>query len=149
MNKELQITHNGTVVTYDENRNRWTFSLRGQDRSAESLTKAREAIDKPAPKSTKPFARITAWFIRYSSDPEKVEVTGIAEKSYGDRQYWIRSESGRSKEPGYNLFMADKKGDEICAQIAEKRAESDKLDAECDKLKRKLVPLKIEAEAEE
>jgi hypothetical protein len=43
----MTITHDDITITYDEKDNRWHFELRGRQRSAESLAKAKEFIDKP------------------------------------------------------------------------------------------------------
>lgn len=145
--KPIQHTHRETVITYDEDRNVWTFTLRGRDRSAESLTKAREIIDKPEPKEKKPFEKIKAWYMTYQSDPERVEITGIAESGWrGDGWVWIKTESGRrSKESTERkIYPSNTKNDALIGEIIAKRKSIAALDDECEKLTRKLESLKLE-----
>lgn len=151
MNKPITHTHNGTVVTYNENNNRWEFTLRGRDRSTESLTLAREAIDKPDPKKAKPFEKIAAWFMKYGDNIEKVEVTGIGEKSRyssSSHEVWIKTSNGRNKQDVHYLKPSNEKNDSIIAQMLARRESIAKLEKEFEKLKSSLEPLKIQVEEE-
>ncbi len=144
MNTPIQLTHDGIVITYDEQQNKWCFTLRGRDRSADSLAKAKEIIDKPVPKEkAKPFEKIAAWFFRYSDLPKKIEVTGIAEnRSYGGQQVWINCEGNRSKESAaYTIYPQNEKNDSLIAQIVAKENEIIAARKTVDALKRKLSPL--------
>lgn len=76
MNTEIKVTHNGTEVTYDENSNVWRFTLRGINRHAETLAKAREAIDK-IPKKKSTFKRFDAFLWPRWGKPTLVTVTSI------------------------------------------------------------------------
>lgn len=41
----IKVIHSGIEILYVEGENKWTFTLRGRDRSADSLAKAKEYID--------------------------------------------------------------------------------------------------------
>lgn len=99
----LTVTHNKIEITYNEARNVWTFTLRGRERSADSLAKAREAIDRPPPKESKPFERFKAWLYAWGEGWEIVEVTSIVESPYSI-QLWTMGKGGRSKQACGNLF---------------------------------------------
>lgn len=144
--KPIQVVHSDITVTYNESEDRWTFTLRGRDRSAESLAKAKEYIDKPLPpEKAKPFEKIPAWFFRYDSDaPKQIEVTGIAEdRGYGGgQQVWINNDGKRSKESErFSIFPASQKNDEILAQIVVCHQKIEKLREQISELKPKLSPL--------
>lgn len=150
MHNPIQHTHRGVVITYNENSNRWQFTLRGRDKSAESLSLARAAIDKPEPKSAKPFAKIEAWEYRNDA-PERVTVTGIAEKGWrGMPEVWIKDAGGnrRKEDPESRIYPATDNNNEVFAKITEKYAAIRALDDECSKLRSKLATLKIEEEKE-
>jgi hypothetical protein len=53
------ITYKGIEISYDERSDKWLYTLRGKDRSADILVNAKKAIDKPAPKDAEPFDRLT------------------------------------------------------------------------------------------
>lgn len=137
-------THSDTTITYDERENKWCFTLRGRDRSAESLAKAKEIIDKPVPKEkAKPFEKISAWFFKYSNSPKKVEVTSIAEPHYslGD-MVWISEKGKRSKEYArHQLFPTTSDNDKLVQTILANERERERLREENDSLKSKLSPL--------
>ena len=57
MNDNLIVTYRDIAITYDEQKDKWFFTLRGRDRSADSLANAKKAIDAPPPKEEKPFER--------------------------------------------------------------------------------------------
>jgi hypothetical protein len=46
---EVKVVCKGIEIKYDENSNCWNFELRNLERSAETLLKAKQAIDKPTP----------------------------------------------------------------------------------------------------
>ncbi len=149
---QIRHTHKTVVITYDEDANLWRFTLRGRDRSASSLTLAREAIDKPEPKKSKPFEKIKAWECRYGDMPSRVEVTGIAEgRGYageGDSFVWITDAQRRRRKESVKLhiFPSNAKNDAIAEQITARRKEMAKLDDECAKLARTFEPLVIAPE---
>lgn len=145
-NTSIEFTHDGTLITYDEQENKWKFTLRGRDRSAESLAKAKEIIDKPVPaEKAKPFEKIPAWLFKYSSEtPVKVEITGIAEGyGYGRSEFvWVNNAKKRSKEMiAGGVYPSNEKNDFMVAQIiAKMKTVAELRDAIAD-LKSNLAPL--------
>src|SRR5687767_3440774 len=99
--KTIQVVHDETTITYNESEDKWEFTLRGRDRSAGSLVKAKEYIDKPVPaEKAKPFEKIAAWKFGYSDKPVRVEITGIAESPSYRRNalsVWIKNGTQREK----------------------------------------------------
>lgn len=143
--KPIQVVHSDIPITYNEGENRWTFTLRGRDRSAESLAKAKEYIDKPLPpEKAKPFEKIPAWFFEFQSTPKKVEITGIAEgRGYGSNtQYvWINAPGKRSKEPVHNIVPSNKKNDELINDILAEITVVDEAKKAIAKFRSRLDPL--------
>jgi hypothetical protein len=141
--KPITVVHDDTTITYNESENRWTFTLRGRDRSAESLAKAKEYIDKPLPpEKAKPFEKIPAWFLPYHDKPEKVEVTGIAERRYGAEEVWINVGGRRKKEAvAYKVYPSNTKNDALIEQILAAQKEISKLKQNIDESKSHLAPL--------
>lgn len=141
--KPITVVHDDTTITYNESENRWTFTLRGRDRSAESLAKAKEYIDKPLPpEKAKPFEKIPAWIIRYNDRPEKGEITGIAERRYGREQVWVTVDGKRSKETvSYTVYPSNPKNDKLIEQILAAQVEIDKLKESISESKSHLDPL--------
>jgi hypothetical protein len=143
--KPITVVHDDTTITYNESENRWTFTLRGRDRSAESLAKAKEYIDKPLPpEKAKPFEKIPAWWFRYSEVPKKIEVTGIAEgRAYSGTEYvWINNSGNRRKESvAHAIYPANAKNDPLINEIvAEEKAIRDSR-SRIESLRQKLSPL--------
>jgi hypothetical protein len=60
--KTLSVVYRDIEITYDKYKNKWFFTLRGHDRSAETLINAKKAIDVPPPKEEKSFKRFEAWY---------------------------------------------------------------------------------------
>lgn len=146
----IQVVHDDVPITYNEGENRWTFTLRGRDRSAESLAKAKEYIDKPLPpEKAKPFEKIPAWFFPYNDEPQKVVVTGIAEGRWysSDVTVWITNNGKRSKESArFYIFPQNGTNDALAAQILAARAEISKLRESIEESKRQLLPLVLPKE---
>lgn len=142
MNEQPAITveHSGIVITYDEAANLFRFTLRGRERSAESLAKAREAIDKPVKVKGKPFERFQAWFTQYGS-VQKVEVTSIAE---GGSHVWISFPEGnrgymnRSKVATLFVYPCNGTNDTIANQILVLGLKREELRKQMDALQKEL-----------
>lgn len=144
MNTPIQQTHAGIVITYDERENKWTFTLRGRDKSSNSLADAKAIIDKPVPKDkAKPFQKIPAWFFKYNDGVKKIEVTGIAENSYTHQEYvWINDDGRRSKEAvRANIYPQTETNDICVGHIIAKEEQIAKLEDEIYELKWSLAPL--------
>lgn len=144
----ITIEYHGTTITYDEEANLWRFTLRGRDRSTVSLMKAKEAIGAPPPAKEAVFQKFNAWFFRYGCDPEKVEITGIAESNYRGPRVYIKDAAGkRSKEPAKSyLYECSDENDAKLEQILFKEKESRKLKEEILCLRNSLTPIKITPE---
>jgi hypothetical protein len=151
--KPIQVIHDEVPITYNESKDKWEFTLRGHDRSAESLAKAKEYIDKPVPaEKAKPFEKIPAWNYGYSDKPTRIEVTGIAE-SRGFRPneiyVWIKNGTKREKvDASYRIYPSNPKNDALMDSIIEKLVSIKKLNNECSLIRQKLEPLVIAKEAE-
>lgn len=143
MSDTLIITHSGIVITYDENENKFKFELRGRQRSAESLAKARETIDKPVTeKEEKTFKPVECWYkASYGDEFKKVKVTSVAEALPYEtaRNVWISDQGVRSKVRSDSIYLITgannalverykKLNDEIAAKAQELRDIVEKLE---------------------
>lgn len=148
MENIITTEYNGTTITYDEASNTWKFTLRSRDRFTNSLTGAKEAIDKPVPADkAKAFQRIKAWFFRYGKPPESVEVTGVAEQNYHGTYVWIKDRGGkRSKESAINIYHSSTDGDAVVTQILVKMRQITALHEEITNLRSSLKQIEIKPE---
>lgn len=142
----MTTTHRDIEITYDEKDNRWHFELRGRQRSADSLAKAREFIDKPVTeKEEKPFKPISAWFWDYRDEPHKVIVTSIAEhRGYGYAQAWIKDGKDRGKADARHLFPDTDATAAVITKWTSIRLQRDVLSEQLSKLKASLKHIAIE-----
>lgn len=146
---ELTITHDGIVITYDERDDLFHFTLRGIERSSDSLRKAKQAIDKPAPKDKKAFTPIQAWFCRWSRDPEMVTITSLVEKTYREQQVWIKNSKGqRSKEGISNFKEASESNAAIIESIRAASKEIERITESRRSMEKSLTPLQIDTTPE-
>lgn len=116
----MKTTYHEIEIAYDESDDRWHFDLRGRKRSAETLSKAKEAIDKePAEKRKQVFPRFEAYKLSTWDNSEIVTVTGLGDEAWrGQPQFWIVDKSGkRSKEHASSLFPVNEKNTAIVACI--------------------------------
>lgn len=127
MAESVKITHNGVAIMYQEAENAWKFELRGCERSASSLTKAREAIDAPPPKDKKAFKRQKAFYCSYGSGPLLVVVTSLAETSYRSQQVWLVKGGRRSRESLDSLRAFTPESERIVAEYHSRATEIEKL----------------------
>jgi hypothetical protein len=99
--KPIKTTYKGVEVIYAEQDDRWLFTIDGRDRSAETLTNAKCAIDAPPPANKRPFKKIEAYKRKpsysHSDGFEAVVITGIAESKYGTKYAWVSNPTGRQK----------------------------------------------------
>lgn len=144
----MTTTYGGIKITYDERSNKWMFELRGRERSAESLAKAKEAIDKPEPKDKKPFTKFEAWFLRmYGCEAKRVTVTSVADSTWRDGVHlWVVDGKGRSKESASDLYPCSPWNDQIIAEMQAIRAQIDDLKRKLTKRKEKLKCAEIQKE---
>ena len=131
MNKQPKTIYREVEIAYDENSNRWKFELYGRERTAATLTLAKQAIDAPPPKDkSKVFARFQAYKkARYGKGIETVTVTSVAESTYGNGvEFWATNGSkGREKLGIDELFKINKANDERLALIKELEKGRDQL----------------------
>jgi hypothetical protein len=121
----MKTDYSGIEITYDEGRDKWLFDLRGRSRSADSLTKAKEAIDKePKEKRTQTFPRFEAYMWAYDGF-KTVTVTSLADDGYHNgTTFWVSDADGRRrKERDYSLFPVNDHNTAIKEKIVAKEAE--------------------------
>lgn len=148
MSEPIKTTHAGIEIEYDELENRWSFINKGRQRSAASLSEAKQAINK-LPKVKKPFEEFDAYLREYSSIAN-VRVIAVAEPSrYRNRpSVWVRYEDGhRSKEQCQDIFVRNDFNTSIVKQIQAMRAEKEEIGNKIESLSEKLVPMKNPDEA--
>lgn len=103
-NKGITYEYKGIVITYDEPADMWRYELRGRYRSAKSLAKVKESIDKPVYQKN-PFKRFEAYYDQGFDKFVLIEVTSIAESHYGPAdQVWCWN----AKAEYGNRFKASK-----------------------------------------
>lgn len=121
MSESIKVEYRGTAITYNEDRNRWEFELRGIERSRDTLAKAKEVVDKPPTEKEEgpAFQRIQAWIVRYG-DIQEVTVTSKQESSWRSSSYWIvDKDKRRSTREGYQLYPRNEHNDAIIEQLRE------------------------------
>jgi hypothetical protein len=137
----MKTEYNGIEITYDEDRNEWLFELRGRSRRADSLFKAKEAIDKePKEKRTQTFPRFEAYLWSFS-EMKVVTVTSLAEDGYyrEGQTFWVVDKEGRRrKERNYSLFPVNDHNTALIGKIQAKDAERERIGKEIEGLKEKL-----------
>lgn len=137
----MKTEYDGIEIEYIEGTNDWHFELRGRRRKADSLAKAKDAIDKEPKEKRAPFPRFDCYRFRYSREPEVVTVTSIAEDQYDKgTTFWVSEKDGkgRSKEKDIYLHPVNDHNDALLAQIKAKQAEGAAIDKEIGALKAKL-----------
>lgn len=144
----MKCTYSDIEISYNEDKDRWDFELRGRRRSAESLAKAKEAIDKePAEKRKQVFPRFTAYRFRYGQEIETVTVTSVAdEQGFGGLRFWIAGKNGREKERCTMLFPVNESNDAIIIEMQSIQTQMDALEEKKDALREKLQSATIPKE---
>lgn len=129
--EQLKVAYDGIEITYDESSDSWKFELRGRARSAESLAKAKEYIDKPIPADKKAFARIPAVYMRYyDATPDTGEITSIAETprySSLSEVWFVGSDKARKKLNARDMYNTHDENKRKMAQIVSNQAEVKRL----------------------
>lgn len=147
----MKTTYNDIEITYVEGTDNWHFELRGRSRVADSLAKAKEAIDKePKEKRAQTFPRFKAHIHSYNAW-KVVTVTSVAEDNYYGigKSFWILDDDGkRSKERDNSLFPVNPHNDALIKQIREKEDEINALDKQKSKLYERLQKTTVPAEIE-
>lgn len=130
-------------ITYDEKSNLWLFQLRGRDRSAPSLAKAKEFIDKPAEKSEKPFERVKVYVYQWHEWQEG-EVTSVAaNRGISNPEVWVVCNKERSKTYAYNCYPMSDANVKAMKDYRRLDAEIEKLRTQRDAVKEKMQPLEV------
>jgi hypothetical protein len=151
----IKHTYRDIEITYIEGNDKWNFTVNGRERNRESLTKAKESIDRALDNEVKerPWQPFEAWYEnRYSGnrDYEKVRVTSEADRDYGRRQFWImrevtdnkgNKEQKRVKVQMDYLFASTPENDQKIRQITELREQANKLYEEAKAVSSKLAPI--------
>lgn len=145
----MKTLYNAIEISYNEENDRWEFELRGRARSAESLAKAKEAIDKePKEKRTQVFPRFDAYRFRYGDEISIVTVTSVADTRYSGVEFWITGKDGRSKERASQLYPVNEKNTAIVTEIKRINAQIEGLDkakaTQHTKLQSATVPKELE-----
>jgi hypothetical protein len=123
VSEQIKVTYDGVEIIYRENDDRWQFELRGRERSAESLAKAKEAIDKPEPVKKVAFERMKAYVRPRYGNVDKYlmgEVTSIAEgRNFSNRrEVWVVVGKDREKRDEFYVFEISAANDATLAEIA-------------------------------
>ncbi len=145
----MKVIYQEIEINYQESSDDWHFTLRGRERTAKSLKAAKEAIDKPAPKKTKPFERFDVWYSgRYGFDPEfkTATVTSIVVGRYGREECRVNCDGKIETVDASKVYTKSKKNDELVARILAINHEIAKMEKERDKLMKIMTPAKIEPE---
>lgn len=154
--KGITYEYKGIVVTYDESWDMWRYELRGRQRSAKSLAKVKESIDRPV-KQKNPFRRFEAYYDQGYGNFVLVEITSIAEDEYGRADtVWCWNEKAdyqkRFKTNENRIFPRSEHNVPIIRKIDELMEAQGKIVEEIKKLKGKLkhyeVPEDKEADRE-
>jgi hypothetical protein len=144
---EMSVVYAGITIVYTEADNLWRFELRGRDRSADSLAKAKEFIDKHPAEKGKPFERVKAYLTsRFDGEYKPCEITSIAESSWGTNCAWISIDGKRKKENVGRLIPATPENDSIIAQIVVMNAERTKLTKQIGTLDSSMKRYKVPSE---
>jgi hypothetical protein len=147
---EAVVTYRDVEIGYNEEKNRWEFTLRNKERYAVSLKGAKETIDTPIKEPKKAFKRFEAYVERYNEIPEKVTVTGIA--AAGSRydtstSVWTSDEKGnRAKTHSRNLIAITPENEAKLVRIREIKDELNKLHLETTNLSDSLTRAKLRGE---
>lgn len=100
-NEPIKHTYREVEIVYVESGNVWNFIANGRERNVESLTKAKETIDRSLDyeRKERPWKPFAAYFHRSTSEGfMPVTVTSQAEQRYGSgAYYWITSENEGKK----------------------------------------------------
>jgi hypothetical protein len=156
MSNPIKTTYRETEIIYLEDPNRWRFTANGRERSAESLVKAREAIDRALDevreKKQKPWEPFEAYFAKGYRDEGfvRVRVTSVAEeRSYSSEpKFWIskpdaKGKPERSKESASSLFKLCAENEALITEMGKLYAERERVDGAIRDARRQMVKIEI------
>lgn len=143
----MKTEYQGIEISYHEGKDVWQFELRGRSRQAETLSKAKEAIDKEPKEKRVAFPRFEAHLLAYNGW-ERVTVTSVAEeRSYGVQFWTTKGKNGdRRKESQSSLYPVNAHNDAIVEKHKAKAAAIEKLEEEKRALLEKMQQAEIPAE---
>jgi len=122
-NTQIVVRHEDIDITYDQEKNVWRLPLRGRERSFESLAKAKEAINRPAPEGKKSgFAPTQAWLQQGAYDGSSwcpTTITAIAEISCGTQRVWATFPGGRRKMRLSDLYLTSTANNALIEKMSE------------------------------
>ena len=141
----LEVKYKEVEIVYSEENSRFEFELRGKERYAESLAKAKEAIDKPVPgPAGKKFEPVRALF-RSFRGVKPGTITSIAESGYRSQEVWFTQDEDKRRSKQSLSDMCEESESNLLLY-----KESQALDKESDSLYRKaeakkasMKPIKI------
>ena len=122
-NSELIATqYAGITIEYNERENKWVFELRGRERKTDSLSAAKEAIDKPEPIKKAPFTKIPAYKYSYSDRSfTLVTITSVADfRGYSKTrpEVWVViPQAGRVKVYADELYAVTEGNNKLTSYI--------------------------------
>lgn len=149
MRDEIKVEHRGVEITYDEYADVWKFELRGRERSAKSLKNAKETIDKPEPKSKKPFTPVKAYYIQsHSTSVKAVEITSLAEES-GRPKAWTKDKHGsREKVSLSDLYEVSAHNQELIGALRDEDKTLEEARSRQVAMRKKLKNIEVEVPEE-
>ncbi len=141
----IKTIYKDTEITYDEDRNVWTFALRGRDRSAAALLNAKAAIDKAASeKKAKAFEPVRAILVEYGGVYTFGTITSIAEPGHRDEvEVWFSADGTRRKYQLSNLKADTSANRQLLAEVYALRREIESLQKKQDHKVSELEPVSI------
>ena len=144
----LKSVYCGIEITYDEEANCWRFTKNGRDRSADTLQNAKKAILYKDPADKPAFTAVNAYCKpEYRNEYRLVKVTSVAERSYGEPEYWISYGNGvrneRQKIEGHKLFEASKANEATIAKMKAIEEQIEGLHKLSDRVERSMKRLVI------
>jgi hypothetical protein len=150
MSEAIKTTYRDVEIVYLEDPNKWRFTANGRERSAESLVKAREAIDRTLDKEVKekPWEPFEAYFNRYADgDPfKKVLITSVAEgRSYSGVEVWVKDGNSRSKESLRHMYKVCPENEATIAELVRLAAEKKAIEKKVEREQGKLILVELPA----
>lgn len=140
----IKTIYKDTEITYDENRNVWTFTLLGRDRKAESLANAKVSIDKlAAQEKAKAFDPVPAILVEYGGKHTFGKITSIAESGDDGTYVWFSADGNRRKHRISDLTADLPANRQLLAEAAALGREIDTLRKKRDHKLEELSPVTI------
>ena len=144
--EKVSVTYDGIEIEYLEADDKWCFELRGRERKADTLAKAKEAIDKPAPQE-KTFVPIKAYFREgLGSDMrfKEATITSLAEVSgYDGQQVWYTVNGKRGKAGVRRFIEFTEENDALIAEAKKLKAEAAVLEERAEKTLDKIKKIEV------